>query len=392
MGVFGQWMWAAAVRKHGAEKVFDHCALVGVTDVFFLVKGLEGTAAFRKCDKAVSFADPSRDLLSEALDAAHDRGIRLHAWLTSASDALYKSAHPTSGLFHLRDGRNRDIVSITDAGYTAYMSDVVFDLCGNYDIDGLHLDYIRYNHLLYGWSDGDMACYEAAGADAALLRGWVEKTFYEQDCSDFIFNKYREGEPNARILAKARRGNVARFARTLLGAAKARKPNLTLSAALMPEGAYDDTAFSSLHYGQSYDDARALYDMVLPMAYSLAYKKNSDWVRQVACQTAAKGLKTIVGIHAFEDATTETLAADIAAAKDAAADGICLFRNGRHVYAIAEETKTRLINATDMQITRVEIGERAENVMIAPMGDVLLDGGGTVRAFWETGEIAALTV
>ena len=44
--------------------------------------------------------------------------------------------------------------------------------------------------------------------------------------------------------------------------------------ALMPEGAYEDIAFSDVHYGQNYQDAAGLYDYALPMAYSKAYEKD----------------------------------------------------------------------------------------------------------------------
>jgi uncharacterized lipoprotein YddW (UPF0748 family) len=390
--VFGVWMWIDSVGAFGAPKVFDICASIGVTDVFLLTKGLSGKAAFLRSDKAMAFVDPQRDLLEEALDAAHQRGIRLHAWFTSASDALYKATYPKSGLYHLRNGRDRDIVSITDARYTDYMRGVIGDLCRNYDIDGLHLDYIRYNHLLYGWSDEDMARYASAGADVALLHGWVEQTFFNTETPELIFNKYREGEQNARLLASVRRKSVVRFAKAMIEAARAEKPELTLSAALMPEGAYDDLAFSDLHYGQNYDDARSLYDIVLPMSYSLSYNKDAAWVRQVACQTVAKGLKAISGIHAFEGATSETLAADIAAVKDAPIEGICLFRFGRHAYALAGNNKIRLINATDMPIKRVEINGIAQNLTAAPMDEALVDGYGEIRAYGDEGEIAVLCI
>ena len=66
------WMWPESLRRRGAEAVFEACRQAGVTDVFFLTKGLSGQTAF-----LTPLAPPmqaERDLLCEALDAAHRRG------------------------------------------------------------------------------------------------------------------------------------------------------------------------------------------------------------------------------------------------------------------------------------------------------------------------------
>ena len=71
----------------------------------------------------------------------------------------------------------------------------------------------------------------------------------------------------------------------------------------MPEGAYGDTAFADLHYGQSYEDAAALYDFAVPMAYSQAYGQDGRWVRMVAEGTLRRGaVRASVGhANTFEE-------------------------------------------------------------------------------------------
>ena len=237
------------------------------------------------------------------------------------------------------------------------MEDFVRDLCIRYDIDGLHLDYIRYNHLLYGWSEEDMALYAAAGADIAHLRSLMDRTFLgetpEETC---IFDALRAGDASAAALAKVRREDVRRFASALCAAARAQRSGLTLSAALMPEGAYADTAFADLHYGQNYDDAAKLYDYVLPMAYSKAYDKDGAWMRTVAEGTLAKGVKTVMGLHAYEGGTALTLREDIDALEGSGIDGVCLFREGAFVMAFAEGKKLTLVNTTEKSVTRILTG------------------------------------
>jgi len=341
MAIFGVWMWPKSVREYGAEAVITRCRILGVTDIYFLTKGMSGTVS---CRSAIAPMDCERDLLGELLTAAHARGIRVHAWFTSASDASYKDKHPESGRYHYVKGRNQGLISLADRDYLSYMTDFTRELCRNYPIDGLHLDYIRYNHLVYGWSEEDQARYAAEGADVSVLRAMMDRAFPGEEGPECFFEAYRAGDETVHALARARRKDVVHFASTLTSAARAERGDLILTAALMPEGAYEDIAFADVHYGQNYEDAAKLYDYVLPMAYSKAYDKDGAWVRQVAQGTARRGLRTVMGLHAYESGTGDTLREDMAALKDAPVEGVCLFREGASVMAFAEEQTLRIFN------------------------------------------------
>ena len=354
MAIFGVWMWPKSVREYGAEAVIDRCSRMGVTDIYFLTKGLSGAVSHRS---AIAPMDCERDLLGELLESAHARNIRVHAWFTSASDEAYKLKHPESGRYHYIKGRDRGLIALTDEAYLTYMTDVTREVCGQYPIDGLHLDYIRYNHLVYGWSEEDQARYAAEGADPAVLRGMMDRAFVQEEGPELFFDAYRSGNASIHALARVRRRDVVHFATTLIQAARAAKPDIILSAALMPEGAYEDIAFADVHYGQNYEDAAALYDYALPMAYSQAYGKDGAWVRQVAEGTAKRGLRTVMGLHAYEGGTGDTLRADIAALRDAPVEGICLFREGACVMAFAEGNVLRVFNPLESPVTALSDGE-----------------------------------
>ena len=359
MNITGMWMWPYSVRTRGAAKTVENCVRAGVTDIYFLTKGLEGTTAFHS---TLTPPDCERDLLQELLSEAHGQGIRVHAWFTSACDDHYKHLHPESGRCHLSRGKDRELISLRDEGYLSYMKAVVRDVCRRYDVDGLHLDYIRYNHMLYGWDEQDLARYEKAGADAETLKAWMHKAFESEERNlEPLLDAYRAGDKDLRAFAAVRRQDVWHFAKSMCDIAREEKPGIILSAALMPEGAYEDSAYADLHYGQSYEDAAKLYDFALPMAYSKAYEKDSAWVRYVAQRTLSFGLKTVMGLHAYEDGTGLQLDADMDALRDVPVQGICLFREGASVMAFEENGAVRLLNLLPDRVTRVILmGDEAE--------------------------------
>jgi len=321
---------------------------------------LLGTAAYQS---SLVPKDGDRDLLAEALDAAHKRNIRLHAWYTTACDEQYIAAHPESGRYHCRKGPDNRMVSLTDEGYPVYMEKVVQEICRNYPIDGLHLDYIRYNHITSGWSDTDLQCYAAAGADPDRLRDMLDRMYYHEEGKNenLLFDAYRDGNADAVAFANARRKQVVQFARRLRNAAKAERNDLIITAALMPEGAYDDPTFADLHYGQNYTDAAGLYDYVLPMAYTKSYEKDGVWLRKLAENSVGMDLKTVMGLQAFAESTGITLRDDIAALQNVPTDGICLFREGSCAMAYRNGRGLTVYNATECTITGIAASCGSEN-------------------------------
>ena len=361
--MFGVWMWPESIRLRKTEAVFDGCRRAGVTDVFFLTKGLSGTTAFHT--PLAPSMDPERDLLREALEAAHRRGMRLHAWFTSASDRHYLEKHPEAGLVHYTKGPRADIVSITDAAYADYLSAVLADLLDRYDPDGVHLDYIRYNHLICGWSGDDRRRYREAGADLSRLDALMARTFLgDEPDKEAIFDAYRAGDGDAVCLAKVRSDNVCRFAGILYDVIRGSGRDPVLSVALMPEGSYRDTAFADLHYGQRYGELARYASLFLPMSYSRAYGKGADWVAETAAGTLRYGVKTLVGVQSYEGGTGLTLRDDLLAAEKSGAAGACLFREGAAVWAFPGEGKISLLNPFPGPIASCRISSGEESAEI----------------------------
>ncbi len=152
--------------------IMRNCADLGMTDVMWQVRGqgdayyesdLEpwGQELFRGAENpaALITIGPGYDPLALAIEEAHRRGLRLHAWINAMP--LWKGTAPPLARDHpwrahegwrLRDaagkaqplGEGYVIANPALPAVRAHIARVAADIALRYDIDGVHLDYIRY--------------------------------------------------------------------------------------------------------------------------------------------------------------------------------------------------------------------------------------------------------
>ena len=103
--------------------------------------------------------DPGYDALQFAIDECHKRGMELHAWVVTIPIGKWKS----HGCQQLRQRYPSLVKHIGEEGYlnpedsrTAdYLTDICEEITRRYDIDGIHLDYIRYPETWKGRKNPD---------------------------------------------------------------------------------------------------------------------------------------------------------------------------------------------------------------------------------------------
>ncbi|MBQ9651775.1 MAG: family 10 glycosylhydrolase [Prevotella sp.] len=96
----------------------------------------------------VGRAPTGYDPLRFAISEAHRRGMELHAWVVTIPAGKWNSA----GCRELRKRHPSMLRKIGDEGYmnpereetAEYLADICAEIARNYDVDGIHLDYIRY--------------------------------------------------------------------------------------------------------------------------------------------------------------------------------------------------------------------------------------------------------
>lgn len=149
------------------RRVLDECASLGVTDVMWQVRGqfdamyrseIEPWARDLFTDDP-SKRDPGFDPLEQAVAVAHARGLRLHAWVnvypmwkgkTPPSDPRHALNASPAWRLHDRAGKPQPfndhyvVANPTDPAVKDRIVAVCRDIVSRYEVNGLHLDYVRF--------------------------------------------------------------------------------------------------------------------------------------------------------------------------------------------------------------------------------------------------------
>ena len=217
--------------------------------------------------------DPGYDPLAFAIEETHRRGMELHAWMVTVPAFKIVNAQKMGGRSlrrkHpelLRKHGEQYYLDPGLPGSAAYLTALCRELVQNYDIDGIHFDYIRYP--------------ENAGSfnDAAS------------------YKKYGKGQDKR----SWRTDNITRMVRQAYEAVKDIKPWVRVSCS--PVGKYKDLSRYSAKgwsaLGAVYQDAQGwleegIMDMLLPMMYFQGdhfYPFAADWAEHTNGRAVAPGL------------------------------------------------------------------------------------------------------
>lgn len=101
-----------------------------------------------RCVAGSAGKSPGYDPLLFAVEECHKRGMEIHAWVVTIPVGKWNAA----GCRRLRARHPKMIRRIGDEGYmnpenaqtATYLARICSEIAQNYDVDGIHLDYIRY--------------------------------------------------------------------------------------------------------------------------------------------------------------------------------------------------------------------------------------------------------
>jgi uncharacterized lipoprotein YddW (UPF0748 family) len=305
----GVWIWNSTVTQQGAEKVAEQLARHRINRVFFLVKGLSGEVCYPS--KLAPSLPGARDTLREFLDACHKRKIELHAWYVFNADRYWGRLHPNDAMYHAgkpeawsqgpyskKEDPQKIPICPLSTGYHDYFNSLIQEVLDRYDVDGIHLDYIRYGHACYCFCPRHQALAAKNGIHLEKVRQAIYDTFYApRKNSDHYFELYRAGDPDIVRWVAMRQTEIDAAVKGVREIVKHENPSLVLSAAFMPEGGEQDDTFALCHYAQNYATAGAELDYILPMTYS----GNPLWIAAITRNAEGKSHRPVYsGVWASE--------------------------------------------------------------------------------------------
>ncbi len=146
----------ASIAKQQGElcRLLDQYAKAGINTVLIQTR-VRGTviypSAYEPWDGCLSGfpgTSPGYDALRFAIDECHKRGMELHAWVVTLPVGKWNKL----GCKRLAARYPGLIKKIGPDGYmnpedprtASYLADMCEEIARNYDVDGIHLDYIRY--------------------------------------------------------------------------------------------------------------------------------------------------------------------------------------------------------------------------------------------------------
>ncbi len=202
-------------------------------------------SSFEDWGPYAGYKNPGYDHLAYAIEQAHARGLEFHAWMNTfeSSRTVAGSAAGDNPDWVCRDGYGNPMPKFRSLSpglpeVRAYLVDVAMEIVRNYDIDGLHLDYVRWNE----WSRSNInsAGKIAAGGEEEypgfiLSDKQIDELMAADQRERYLYDKdhpYSAGVPQGFASWEDWwRSSVTEFVRTLQDSIKAVKPWVRLSPA-----------------------------------------------------------------------------------------------------------------------------------------------------------------
>ncbi len=277
--------WSASRIKARIREILDNVKAANMNAVLWQVRQ-SGTAYYQSSYEPWGYYSnyynyPGLDPLAFAIEEAHKRGLELHAWFNTFQTY---STHPGTPAYEHpewictnEDGEFMPKYKCVSPGLEAvreYTVNVAMEIVRNYDIDGFHLDYVRWNEF----TDDDMVSAPASEVEQMFrLDGMI---------SEEQFNKLMSPEAGKRYIYDVehpasggvpagfnswddwRRWSVTEFVRTLHDSIQAVKPWVRLSPAAL--GKYNWSGWNG--YYVVFQDAALWFnqgyvDQLTPMHY-----------------------------------------------------------------------------------------------------------------------------
>jgi uncharacterized lipoprotein YddW (UPF0748 family) len=332
-------MWVVRESLTSPEKIaniVDTASRYGFNTLFVQVRG-RGDAYYNSFleprSEDLASAPLSFDPLATIIADAHARGIQVHAWLNtyyvwSAGTLPLSQEHVVNAhkdwLVQDADGNTPMLpvgqcegafISPANLDARQHIHDVFMEVARNYDIDGIHFDYVRYPSEDYDYSP-------------AALNGFA--AYMNPSISAETQTELTQGGKLAYIhafpqeWADWRRDQVTELVRSISHDVKAIKPWVVISAAVFANA---DDAYDAR--GQDWKEwlREGIIDVVVPMAYGSDSELVGRQLKDAEITAHQYGRYCYAGIGSWH-ITPDSTNAKIKIARELGVQGVVLFSYG----------------------------------------------------------------
>jgi len=324
------WISADGLEDMGRlDSLLDAARAAGANGLLVQVMG-RGEAWYSSDLLPPAYILDTYDPLAHVISRAHAMGMEVHAWVNAfltwsapqpPSDPSHVCyAHPEWFMEDLR-GRSSltysraecDAAGIVGAtlspaeeGVRKRLADICVEIAARYDVDGIHLDYVRYPGTGFGFEPRARAgFFLETGTDPVDLypaSGWTTAAV--------------PGREQEWLEWRARQ--VTASVRTVRAALRREAPGIPLSCAVMA-----DPLSAAGEYGCDWRSwlTEGLVDFVCPMAYSSSADRAGDLA---VLDTAVSPGKVVYGIAVYNQ-SLESALRGAAAARARGDAGTCVY-------------------------------------------------------------------
>ena len=290
--VRGIWVVRSTLTSpEGVRRVVIHAQRHHFNTLFVQVRG-RGDAYYQSAleprAEALAGQPAEFDPLASLITQAKAAGLRVHVWI----NALYvwSSKKPPKSAAHLarahpewlavdasgrrcRPGGAQVFVCPSNPEARAHLLAVIEDLLRRYDVDGLHLDYIRYPSANYCFCN---RCLTAFAAEQGVS--------VETSPNRAALQHLRRQHPRA--WQRYRRRQITSLVAAIRKSARSIRPQAKLSAAVIAWGRYQRNFTHSAAYARVGQDwfgwiRDGLVDAVAPMTYQKSTAAYGAWAKGV---------------------------------------------------------------------------------------------------------------
>ncbi|SVA22802.1 uncharacterized protein METZ01_LOCUS75656 [marine metagenome] len=266
--------------SHLQQIINDH-KTANMNAILFQVRQ-SGTAyyssAYEPWGYYAGYQDPGYDPLTKAIELAHEKGMEVHAWFNVFQTS---STRPGSPAYEHPEWICRDQNGTAMSSYRSlspglpavreYTVKIAMEIVNNYDIDGLHLDYVRWNEHTNSIRQSLDTESEIAGLDGMISEEILSQLTQNRSgryLYDYL-HPYSGGIPSGYSSWEDWwRWSVTEFVSSLHDSIQRVKPHVRLSAAVL--GKYNWSGWQG--YGTVFQDGALWFnegylDHLMPMHY-----------------------------------------------------------------------------------------------------------------------------